>query len=134
MKTREGIELLRYAVKLLDDCREDFNTRYSAAELLRMAEAMPRLEWDMWPDQWDQRQIREFLEGGHIPDWCYGRNSLVAKYADGSTGETNWEGLTLQEWTAAANVGRLEAVETDIARQAWWEGVDPSDFACEVES
>lgn len=70
MSNRKGIELLRYAVHMLDRCNETFNQRFNRAEdLLKIADACQKSEWDFYPDQWDEQQIQECLLFGHTPQW-----------------------------------------------------------------
>lgn len=65
---RKGIDLLRYAAHLFDQCNETSNQRQSAEELLRIADACQRSEWDYYPDQWTLRQTKEAIRG-IVPDW-----------------------------------------------------------------
>ncbi len=67
-KEYSGIELLRYSVRLLDSCLETFNQKYSAEELLKIAEMMQKSEWDIYPDAWTARQVKEALKGV-VPQW-----------------------------------------------------------------
>lgn len=82
MAEREGIELLRYAVNLLGDCNESFNARFNTTELIRIADACQRCEWDMYPDQWSERQIRECVRRGIVPQFREDeRGAIVPVYA-----------------------------------------------------
>jgi hypothetical protein len=65
---KSGIETLRHAVNLLAYNREDFNTRFTVAELLQIVEMQHKSGWDFYPDQWSARQIREALQG-IPPQW-----------------------------------------------------------------
>jgi hypothetical protein len=67
--SRNGIETLRHAVKVLNDCNETFNQRYTATELLELVRIAGLSKWDFYPDQWSARQIREALDFGTVPDW-----------------------------------------------------------------
>lgn len=69
MGNRKGIELLRYAVKLLDSNKEGVNLRFSAEELLRIADCTQKATWDIWPDQWSERQLQECIQFGIVPQW-----------------------------------------------------------------
>lgn len=64
----EGIELVRYAKRLFSDCNETFNQKYTADQLLKIADACSQSRWDIYPDEWEERQIQEAL-CGIIPDW-----------------------------------------------------------------
>lgn len=69
MGNRKGIDLLRYAVKLFESNNESINQRFSAEELLRIADCMQKCEWDIWPDQWTERQLQECIQFGIVPQW-----------------------------------------------------------------
>lgn len=64
---RKSIDLLRYAVRLFDNCNETFNQKYSDQELLKIATAHQKTEWDYYPDQWAPRQLQELLNLGKDP-------------------------------------------------------------------
>jgi hypothetical protein len=71
MSNRHGIDLIRYAVHMLDHCNESFNQRFHRAEdLLKIANACQQSKWDFYPDQWDEQQIQECLLFGRTPDWA----------------------------------------------------------------
>lgn len=80
MGDRKGIDLLRYAVRLLDDCNETFNQRWSASQLIRIAEAMQKCEWDFFPHQWTERQKQECVQFGITPQWEVVNGQVVPKY------------------------------------------------------
>lgn len=63
-----GIDELRRAVRLFDSCNESFNTTFTAEELLLIADALRRSDWDIYPDQWEEWQIDDAFDG-HAPDW-----------------------------------------------------------------
>lgn len=58
-----GIDLLRYTVSMLSVCNETFNQKFSAEELIQIARMVRVQEWDVYPDRWAPRQIREALKG-----------------------------------------------------------------------
>lgn len=58
-----GAEELRKAVNVINNMRESFNDRYTAAQLLTLWRAFHACEWDIAPDEWSQRQIYEALRG-----------------------------------------------------------------------
>lgn len=66
MKT--GIEELRELVKAFDRCSEDFLSRFTVAELLKLRAAWKLAEWDYYPDQWTEHQVKEALRG-RVPQW-----------------------------------------------------------------
>ena len=65
----KGIEALRHAVELFRHNRESFNYRYTAVELLLIADACARSDWDIWPDNWTTRQVEEAIKYGYAPNW-----------------------------------------------------------------
>lgn len=64
----EGIELLRCAVRAFGDCREDFLHGWSAGELIAIYEVWRECEWDIYPDEWSERQVKEAI-AGRVPQW-----------------------------------------------------------------
>ncbi len=64
-----GAEELRSTVALLNNCREDFNDRFSALELLTLALMYRSCGWDIPPDHWTERQLHEALTLGRPPCW-----------------------------------------------------------------
>ena len=66
---RSGAEELRRTVALLNNCREDFNDRFSVAQLLKLGRAYRLCGWDIPPDRWTQRQIRDVIVRGIVPEW-----------------------------------------------------------------
>lgn len=69
MDELESTDLLRYAVKLFDGCRETFNQMYTAKDLLKLARIMRRCEWDITPDEWSPAQVRDAICLGKVPTW-----------------------------------------------------------------
>ena len=61
MKT--GIDALRGAVLAFNNVREDFLQQFSAQELLTLYAAWMACEWDIWPDQWSDAQVKAALRG-----------------------------------------------------------------------
>lgn len=74
-----GIELLRYAVKLFNGCRESCNEQYTAEQLLNIAKAMRRSEWDIMPDEWTSKQRFEASCKGKVPSWTEIDGELVPR-------------------------------------------------------
>jgi hypothetical protein len=64
-----GAEELRRTVALLNNCREDFNDRFSAVQLLQLARAYRACGWDFPPDRWTERQLLECVAFGIVPAW-----------------------------------------------------------------
>lgn len=62
-----GIEVLRIAVRMLNDNRESCNQRFTAEELLRIVAAWRASGWDIMPDQWSEKQLRAAAKRGIIP-------------------------------------------------------------------
>lgn len=60
---RTGIEQLRKAVNLFNNTREGFNERFSAHELISIAQAYTRSEWDITPDQWTTEELQDAIDG-----------------------------------------------------------------------
>jgi len=80
---KTSIDMLRYAVRLFDTCREGFNQRHSAEDLLKIASAMNRSEWEIYPDEWEERQVREAIDLGIAPDWKEDNvRGFIAAYKD----------------------------------------------------
>jgi hypothetical protein len=69
-----GIEELRACVEALNNCREDFlnpeRDTMSAEQLLKIWRMWQESgkTWDIWPDQWTKRQVKEALRGV-VPRW-----------------------------------------------------------------
>lgn len=68
MGARSGADLLRLIVRNMGDCRESFNQRFTAFQLVKLGIAHLASGWDLLPDQWEERQIREALRG-KVPRW-----------------------------------------------------------------
>lgn len=64
-----GIEILRRLVKRFSACREDAIDGYTVAELIAIDDAWSRSDWDIYPDQWTARQLREAIRDGRAPTW-----------------------------------------------------------------
>ncbi len=58
-----GIEELRKAVNVFDNCRESFNDRFTMTQLITLWRALHLCEWDITPDEWSERQVNEALRG-----------------------------------------------------------------------
>jgi hypothetical protein len=64
----EGIEELRRMLRVFNDCVEDFNMRYSFDELVKLYRAFRACGWEITPDEWTDRQVKEALRG-KVPTW-----------------------------------------------------------------
>jgi hypothetical protein len=60
---RTGMKQLREAVSLLNNTRESFNDRFSVHELISIAQAYTRSEWDITPDQWTTKEVEDAIDG-----------------------------------------------------------------------
>lgn len=77
---RKGIELIRYATHMLSSCNETFNMRYTAEQLLRIADAVQKCGWDFYPDQWTEQQVQDCIQFGIVPDWKEENGRYVPVY------------------------------------------------------
>lgn len=62
-KIKRDMNFLRTAVELLDTVNEGFNDRYNVTELLAIVESWMTSEWDIPPDEWTTRQVKEAIKG-----------------------------------------------------------------------
>ena len=72
MAKMNGPDRLRRVVSNMDHVRESFNERFTPLQLVaiyealaasEIYEALAASEWDIYPDAWSPRQIREALQG-----------------------------------------------------------------------
>ncbi len=63
-----GIDELRAAVRLFNNCREDFNQEWTAEGLLMLYRAYKRCGWDIAPDEWTDWQLWQ-VQNGKDPEW-----------------------------------------------------------------
>lgn len=63
-----GVEELRRAVNLFDNCNEGFNQQFTAEELLILWRMYCVCGWDFAPDEWTDIQVENALNG-IIPTW-----------------------------------------------------------------
>jgi hypothetical protein len=66
---RTGIEELRHLVEIFNACNETFNDPFTAEELIRLYRVHLASGWDFYPDQWDERQVRDAIDHGIAPRW-----------------------------------------------------------------
>jgi hypothetical protein len=64
-----GADELRTAVRVLDNMREGFNSRFTPLQLLRLVDPKHREVWDYTPDQWADFQVTDLLERNIDPKW-----------------------------------------------------------------
>lgn len=77
---RKGMELVRYAVRLLNGCQETFNDSLTAEDAIKIADAMQRCAWDITPDRWEPKQVRQAL-AGIVPEFRQDeKRGIVAVY------------------------------------------------------
>ena len=67
-KYDSGIEELRHIVSNFDCNIENFNSKYSLEELVKIHRSWMKSDWDIWPDRWTERQVQEALQG-IPPNW-----------------------------------------------------------------
>lgn len=127
MGNREGIELIRYAVHLLDRTNESLNQRFTAEQLLRLATACQKSEWDFYPDDWTERQLQECIQFGITPQWKEettpnGGTKYVPVYHN--------ESETVREVAITFTVGAKVKVNADTLDEAiaWVGGDMPTPF------
>lgn len=58
-----GIEDLKRAVRLFDNCTLDFVNRFTIPELILIYQAYTRSEWDIAPDRWTENEVELALQG-----------------------------------------------------------------------
>lgn len=63
-----GAELLRLIVQNVNTTRESFNDQYSLEELIQIHRMFLLSDWDIYPDDWTKRQVKEALQG-IPPQW-----------------------------------------------------------------
>jgi hypothetical protein len=63
-----GIEELRAAVNLFNNCNETFNQQFTADELIKLYQAYVKSGWDFLPDDWHETQVMQALQG-IVPRW-----------------------------------------------------------------
>lgn len=72
------IEKMRMAVNAFSYCNETFLQRYRIADLMKIRLAWVKSEWDFFPDQWTERQVREALRG-KAPMWDDNEQPIYTK-------------------------------------------------------
>ena len=73
-----GAELLRLIVSNINATRESFNDKYSIDELIQIHRMFLLSDWDIYPDEWTKRQVKEALEG-IPPQWTKNEKPKYSK-------------------------------------------------------
>ena len=73
-----GAELLRLIVSNLNATTESFNDQYSLEELIQIHRMFLLSEWDIYPDCWTKRQVKEALQG-IPPQWTRNERPKYSK-------------------------------------------------------
>jgi len=68
LRRMKGADLLRLVTHNINYIREDFLDRYTVDELLQLYRMCLLSEWDVYPDEWTKRQVKEALLG-IVPQW-----------------------------------------------------------------
>lgn len=63
-----GADLLRRVVGNMNATREGFNHEFTAEQLIQIGKMLLLSEWDILPDRWTKRQVKEAL-AGTPPRW-----------------------------------------------------------------
>ncbi len=58
-----GMQNLRNLVEYFDLCRESFLEQFTMQELIALYDAQMRCEWDVFPDHWTEKQVKQALRG-----------------------------------------------------------------------
>lgn len=78
-----GIDELRNAVAALNNVNETFLNGgpkpFTPEQLLTIYRAWKACEWDIWPDQWEERQYMRALRG-IVPTFKPGKGGIEATY------------------------------------------------------
>lgn len=76
-----GIEELRRAVCLFNNCNEGFNQQFGAEQLIIIYRAYKACGWDITPDRWEWWQVRDALMG-LVPQWDNRQKPTASKEPD----------------------------------------------------
>jgi hypothetical protein len=77
-----GADEMRLIVRNMNRARESFNSEYTSEELLQLYRMQWASGWDISPDQWTPRQVREAL-AGRAPQWDENEQPRYAPSGDG---------------------------------------------------
>lgn len=95
-----GIEEIREAATAFSYNKEAFNMSFTAEELLLIFRAWKASKWDIFPDQWEDRQVDEALEGivpAWEPDPIYGRPYAYYEN-DEPSDDPDYEGIAARKF------------------------------------
>jgi hypothetical protein len=90
IEAMSGIDLLRLIVGNLDRCREDFmhpappRKPFTPEQLIQIGRMRLLSEWDIYPDEWTPRQVKEAL-AGKPPRWKDTKNGERPVYDPGAS-------------------------------------------------
>lgn len=74
-----GIDELRGTLNLMNNCRESFCQRFSAAELIQLARRYRECDFDIAPDYWTPSQVLAGL-AGVVPKWDENDDPIESPY------------------------------------------------------
>lgn len=74
------IDMLRHMVQSFDRCNESFNDDKTIPQLINIYNCWMRCGWDIYPDEWEPKQVREAMRG-ICPDWNETSTRLIPVYA-----------------------------------------------------
>ena len=104
-----GAELLRLIVSNLNTTRESFNDQFSLEELVQIHRMFYLSDWDIYPDDWTKRQVKEALRGVP-PQWTKDEKPKYSKLVKSSKKLSNK--LTLSDKIKLEN--RIAELEADL--------------------
>lgn len=74
------MDMLRDMVSAFDRCDESFLDDKTIPQLINIYNCWMRCGWDIFPDNWEPKQVREAMRG-ICPNWIETRTELKAVYA-----------------------------------------------------
>jgi len=77
IKKMSGVDQLRAAVRLFNNCNETFNQKFTPEELMKLWRGYKLCEWDITPDDWTHGQVRRWLMDGDLPTFHYSKHDQV---------------------------------------------------------
>lgn len=101
-----GAELLRLIVQNISATTESFNDQYSLEELVQIHRMFLLSDWDIYPDEWTRRQIKEALEG-YPPQWTKNEKPKYSKLVRSTNKQA-----TLSDKTKLEN--RIQELEAEL--------------------
>jgi hypothetical protein len=73
-----GADEMRLIVRNMNRTRESFNARYTSEQLIQIFRMHLACGWDIDPDEWTPRQVREAL-AGTVPTWDIRQRATYAQ-------------------------------------------------------